>query len=110
MIRRPPRSTLFPYTNALPIYQSDQLRAVLGHRADHDVGTADVNPDDVAHRSPRWRAGRPRPRLISCTNDDPAGSSAVRAPSRDGTTGPRAGPRGHALRAARTRTPAPWTP
>src|SRR2546430_3526654 len=86
-----------------------QLRAVFGHRADDDVGTADVNPDDVAHRSPRWRAGRPRPRVTSCTSDDPAGSSAVRAPSRDGTTGRRAGPPGHAVRAARTRTPGRWS-
>src|SRR5439155_21952173 len=54
--------------DALPIFRAllrdggrrnepHQLRAVFGHRADDDVGTADVNPDDVAHRSPRWRAG-----------------------------------------------------
>src|SRR5260221_10122243 len=29
MIRRPPRSTLFPYTNALPISQWSRLRAGL---------------------------------------------------------------------------------
>src|SRR3989442_11075659 len=87
-----------------------QSGAVLGLLAGADVGTADVNPDDVAHRSPRWRAGRPRPRVTSCTSDDPAGSSAVRAPSRYGTTGPRAGPPGHAVRAARTRTPGRWSP
>src|SRR3712207_8308576 len=28
MIRRPPRSTLFPYTNALPIYQAWLIAAV----------------------------------------------------------------------------------
>src|SRR5207249_7053827 len=41
--------------------EPQQLRAVLGHRAGDDVGPADVNSDDVAHRSPRWRAARPRP-------------------------------------------------
>src|SRR5260370_23428336 len=71
MIRRPPRSTLFPYTTLFRSEPDDalddgvgsllgerrlgdeaeQLGAVFGHRAGHDVRPADVNPDDVAHRS-----------------------------------------------------------
>src|SRR6266702_4605593 len=41
--------------------ETEELRAVFGHGARDDVRSADVNPDDVAHRSPRWREGRHPP-------------------------------------------------
>src|SRR5439155_670640 len=41
--------------------EAEHLGAVLGYGAGDDVRPADVNPDDVAHPSPRWRGARPRP-------------------------------------------------
>src|SRR5687768_18490040 len=41
MIRRPPRSTLFPYTNALPI----SLFPIWLHRADSHLGHLDLHGD-----------------------------------------------------------------
>src|SRR3712207_8993368 len=56
MIRRPPRSTLFPYTNALPIFDAQGRRpAVGGARADRDPeGARDVG---AAHPQRLRRAG-----------------------------------------------------
>src|SRR5260370_8605069 len=47
MIRRPPRSTLFPYTDALPISMAGVAR-----RADEADG-----PSDLQSRRPRPRSG-----------------------------------------------------
>src|SRR5438045_9174260 len=58
MICRPPRSTLFPYTNALPIYADLLLlagRLVLG-RDLHDAVGVDVESDlDLRHATRRRR-------------------------------------------------------
>src|SRR5438045_7617505 len=58
MICRPPRSTLFPYTNALPIYADLLLlagRLVLG-RDLHDAVGVDVESDlDLRHSARRRR-------------------------------------------------------
>src|SRR3989442_5542461 len=103
MIRRPPRSTLFPYTtlfrslaarrghrSARQLHdaaqhalgallrerglgdEAEHLGAVLGYGAGDDVRPADVNPDDVAHPSPRWRGARPRPSATSFSAGAPA--------------------------------------
>src|SRR3989449_5459918 len=47
MIRRPPRSTLFPYTNALPISNYQELRTMLGVRAPRERGAAAPTGDLV---------------------------------------------------------------
>src|SRR2546422_8077890 len=47
MIRRPPRSTLFPYTNALPISNYQELRTMLGVRAPREKGAAAPTGDLV---------------------------------------------------------------
>src|SRR3989454_3586019 len=80
-------------------HQPEQLGAILGHRSRDDVGSADVNPDDVAHRSPRLLEGRLVPRATSCTGDAPAGSGACPAARARRTVRP----------AARTRSSARWT-
>src|SRR3712207_7007767 len=43
MMRRPPRSTLFPYTTALPIFQIE-LQPLLQHLRRHQVGAIDDGP------------------------------------------------------------------
>src|SRR2546426_1749070 len=43
MIRRPPRSTLFPYTNALPI-SPEAARRVAGRQHGHERGTHGRRP------------------------------------------------------------------
>src|SRR3712207_8679255 len=43
MIRRPPRSTLFPYTTALPIYRGEQRDLADG--ADGEDGHEPVEPE-----------------------------------------------------------------
>src|SRR3712207_7369338 len=54
MIRRPPRSTLFPYTNALPIWRrgrrgrSGRWRVVRGATARRAIRDGDVEGDVVA--------------------------------------------------------------
>src|SRR2546426_7986541 len=61
MIRRPPRSTLFPYTNALPIYQraGGQGERRRGHR-----GAEGRRPRDLRlHRAARGRGGQGGPLL-----------------------------------------------
>src|SRR2546423_3720847 len=45
MIRRPPRSTLFPYTNALPIYDADN-RPLLVMRSNLWASGYDVDGTD----------------------------------------------------------------
>src|SRR5207253_1091094 len=90
-------------------HEPQQLRAVLRHRAHDDVRSAEVNPDDVAHRSPRLPEGRLAPTAISCTGDAPADSWAARAPSTGGTPGRRLGRRGPVVPVARTRSSARWT-
>src|SRR3712207_8465544 len=48
MIRRPPRSTLFPYTT---LFRSDDVRArerVAGGRLEHRAGHAEREPDEQA--------------------------------------------------------------
>src|SRR5882672_11446950 len=89
-------------------HQPQQLRAVLRQRPRDDIRSAEVNPDDVAHRSPRLPEGRAAPKVISCTSGAPTGNSAARAPSTGGTAGRPAGPRGPAALAARTRSSA-WS-
>src|SRR5256885_11119843 len=42
MIRRPPRSTLFPYTNALPIFNTGNLRNLSGRVIDISTGNITV--------------------------------------------------------------------
>src|SRR5437588_4290867 len=59
MIRRPPRSTLFPYTNALPIYSGTRLVRERGARSGRADGVG-------AARGPRGRgADRKSTRLNS---------------------------------------------
>src|SRR3989441_2178261 len=48
-------------------YEPEELRAVLRDRPGDDVRPADVNPDDVAHRSPRWRRARDPRTAPACT-------------------------------------------
>src|SRR6476620_4217300 len=61
MIRRPPRSTLFPYTTLFR--SADGAARRVGHRLEHllDRGAAvDRGADDGPRRPPRPRRGRPR--------------------------------------------------
>ena len=66
---------------------AQDLRAVLGHGAHDDIGAADVNPDDVTHRSPQSPAARRRPPVTACRNDDPAGTPPVHAANMAGRRG-----------------------
>src|SRR2546427_8758092 len=49
MIRRPPRSTLFPYTNALPILAADLL--VAGGIAEAQVAVAFIELEQMRHHA-----------------------------------------------------------
>src|SRR3989475_1716705 len=73
MIRRPPRSTLFPYTDALPIWQDRRggLRLQHGH-ARHDRG-GDEEARGHPPRARRGRAGRARPRRPRAADGEPRG-------------------------------------
>src|SRR6185437_5141200 len=61
---------------------TEQLRPVLGNRPDDQVGPADINPDDVAHQSPRLRRSPVRRGDPACNDDGPADTRPVRAWSR----------------------------
>src|SRR5436853_2831715 len=50
MIRRPPRSTLFPYTNALPIYCSGQSPRTARVAADRQRANMPASPDRKSTR------------------------------------------------------------
>src|SRR5258708_27821079 len=69
MIRRPPRSTLFPYTNALPICQPPQwpqknILRLPAHRSSGEAMSVLVKQDNCEERDDRW-ADRKSTRLNS---------------------------------------------
>src|SRR3712207_8479226 len=64
MIRRPPRSTLFPYTT---LFRSDAvagLEQVLRHRATHDAETNEADAHDVPPGPLPRREGEPESPLL----------------------------------------------
>src|SRR5256885_13125907 len=64
MIRRPPRSTLFPYTNALPIFP---LPSAVRAAAESALGTAPVKEEFawMSWAGTVWRLDRKSTRLNS---------------------------------------------
>src|SRR5579864_4375419 len=87
---------------------ADELRAVLSHGADDQVGPADVNPDDVAHRSPRFRPSPARRADPADSDDVPGGRWRGRAANRGGNPGPVPPPRDLPDSMVRSQTPAGW--
>src|SRR2546429_4380175 len=55
MIRRPPRSTLFPYTTLFPISRGTRRRAPC--RSRHYARAGEPRPDEAGALAPRTRTG-----------------------------------------------------
>src|SRR5437879_11305572 len=63
MIRRPPRSTLFPYTT---LFRSHDLRAARQHRVDLDARRGDGHHDQRAARSEEHTSELQSPMYLVC--------------------------------------------
>src|SRR2546430_6007701 len=65
MIRRPPRSTLFPYTTLFRSKPGSHFRILRQRRAQRGSGTADGNPFSAPQAGPAWSRDRKSTRLNS---------------------------------------------